>query len=131
MTHCLTSRFKQCLIIVDTIVGITQHQNGIRRARSNITLINPVICHSIYPWTSLLNGSLQHSFGYNTDDCLTPTGHFCYMSNFVHTFYSRYNTNWITDTLLGQAVGLDPNNSVIKRLWRIIVLNTIGFNRKG
>ena len=31
----------------------------------------------------------------------------------LYTFYSRYNTDWIADT----EIGLDPNNSVIKRLW--------------
>ena len=32
-----------------------------------------------------------------------------------YTFYSCYNTVWIADT----EIGLDPNNSVIKRLWCI------------
>ena len=35
------------------------------------------------------------------------------MTNFVHTFYSHYNTDWITN----MEIGLDPINSVIKRLW--------------
>ena len=30
-----------------------------------------------------------------------------------YTFYSRYNTVWIANT----EIGLDSNNSVIKRLW--------------
>ena len=30
-----------------------------------------------------------------------------------YTFYSRYNTVWIAN----MEIGLDPNNSVIKRLW--------------
>ena len=35
--------------------------------------------------------------------------------NFLYnyTFYSRYNTVWIANT----EIGLDPNNSVIKRFW--------------
>ena len=37
--------------------------------------------------------------------------YFCYMS-LQSTFYSRYNTDWIVNT----DIGLDPNNSVIKRL---------------
>ena len=32
---------------------------------------------------------------------------------YVYTFYSRYNTDWIVN----METGLDPNNSVIKRLW--------------
>ena len=36
---------------------------------------------------------------------------FCYIT----TFYSRYNMYWIANT----EIGLDPNNSVIKRLWCI------------
>ena len=32
---------------------------------------------------------------------------------FYYTFYSRYNTDWIANT----ENGLDPNNSVLKRLW--------------
>ena len=30
-----------------------------------------------------------------------------------YTFHSRYNTDWIAN----REIGLDPNNSVIKRLW--------------
>ena len=37
------------------------------------------------------------------------TEYFCYN---VFTFYSRYNMDWIANT----EIGLDPNNSVIKRL---------------
>ena len=33
----------------------------------------------------------------------------------IYAFYSRYNTVWIANT----EIGLDPNNSVIKRLWCI------------
>ena len=33
-----------------------------------------------------------------------------------YTFYSHYNTVWIANT----EIGLDPNNSVIKRLWCIL-----------
>ena len=32
---------------------------------------------------------------------------------YVYTVYSRYNTDWIANT----EMGLDPNNSVKKRLW--------------
>ena len=35
-----------------------------------------------------------------------------------YTFYSRYNTVWIANT----EIGLDPNNSVIKRLWCTTVI---------
>ena len=31
---------------------------------------------------------------------------------YIYTFYSRYNTDWIANT----DIGLDPNNSVIKKL---------------
>ena len=31
---------------------------------------------------------------------------------YVYTFYSRYNMDWIANT----EIGLDPSNSVIKRL---------------
>ena len=34
-------------------------------------------------------------------------------------FYSPYNTDWIANT----EIGLDPNNSVIKRLWCIYKCN--------
>ena len=40
-----------------------------------------------------------------------------------YTFYSRYNTDWIANT----EIGLDPNKSVIKRLWctyRVDVVKT-------
>ena len=34
-------------------------------------------------------------------------------SYIIYAFYSRYNTDWIANT----EIGLDPNNSVIKRSW--------------
>ena len=34
-------------------------------------------------------------------------------SYITYAFYSRYNTVWITNT----EIGLDPKNSVKKRLW--------------
>ena len=34
-------------------------------------------------------------------------------SNITYSFYSRYNTVWITKT----ESRMDPKNSVIKRLW--------------
>ena len=37
----------------------------------------------------------------------------------VYTLYSRYNMDWINIT----EIGLDPDNSVIKRLWYIIILS--------
>ena len=40
---------------------------------------------------------------------------------YVYTFYSRYNTDWIANT----EIGLDPNDSVIKRLWCIIELKSV------
>ena len=68
--------------------------------------------HAIYTWTSLQQGSLQHGFGYNTDHCWTPISHFRQILLYVYTFFSRYKMEWIANT----KIGLDPNNSVIKRL---------------
>ena len=48
-----------------------------------------------------------------TDQCWTPNDHLGLIFLFNNTFYSRYNTDWIANT----EIGLDPNNSVIKRLW--------------
>ena len=47
------------------------------------------------------------------DQCWTPFGHFRLIFQYNYTFYSRYNTVWIAKT----KICLDPNNSVIKRLW--------------
>ena len=58
-----------------------------------------------------------HGFGYNTDQCWTPNDHLGLIFLFDYTFYSHYNTDWIANT----EIGLDPNNSVIKRLWCIII----------
>ena len=41
-------------------------------------------------------------------------GSFSYI---IYAFYSRYNMIWIANT----EIGLDPNNSVIKRLWCILL----------
>ena len=51
-------------------------------------------------------------FGYNTDLCWTPIAHFILFLLYFYTFYSRYNRVWIANT----EIGLDPKNSVIKRL---------------
>ena len=64
-------------------------------------------------WISVGYASLQHGFGYNTDQCWISIGHFRLFLPYVFTFYSPYNTNWIANT----GIGLDHNNSVIKRLW--------------
>ena len=50
-----------------------------------------------------------------TDHSWTPIGHFRLYLLYVCTFYSHYDTDWIANT----EIGLDPNNSVIKRLWCI------------
>ena len=39
----------------------------------------------------------------------------------TYIFYSRYNTDWIANT----EIGLDPNNSVIKRLWCMSISNEL------
>ena len=44
---------------------------------------------------------------------LLISNYFCLFLLYFYTFYSRYNTVWIANT----EIGLDPNNSVIKRLW--------------
>ena len=40
-------------------------------------------------------------------------------SYITYAFYSRYNTDWIANT----EIVLDPNNSVIKRLWCMLQLH--------
>ena len=52
---------------------------------------------------------------HNTDHPWTPNAHFRLFLLYMYTFYSRYNTDWIAN----MEIGLDPNNSVIKRLWCI------------
>ena len=47
--------------------------------------------------------------------------YFCYMS--IDTLYSRYKKDWIANS------DLDPNNSVIKRLWCINIVLAV-FMRK-
>ena len=47
------------------------------------------------------------------DQCWTKNYHLGLIFLFNYTFYSCYNTNWIAN----KDIGLDPNNSVIKRLW--------------
>ena len=44
------------------------------------------------PLYKMVNGSLQHDFGYNSDHCWTSNGHF---RLYVYTFYSHYNSDWI------------------------------------
>ena len=64
----------------------------------------------------LITQFIKHSFGYNTDHSLTPNGHFILPLIYVcifYYFYARYNTNWIAN----KEIGLNPSNSVIKRLW--------------
>ena len=34
-------------------------------------------------------------------------------SHIIYPFYSQYNTDWIAN----MEIGLDPNNSIMKRLW--------------
>ena len=53
-------------------------------------------------------------FGYNRGN-----GHYRMILLYDYIFYSRYNTDWIANT----EVGLDLNNSVIKRLWCISDFN--------
>ena len=59
-------------------------------------------------------GPLYNTIRYNTVLDLTliiigpQLGYFCYF----YIFYSHYNTDWIANT----EIGLDPDNSVIKRL---------------
>ena len=45
----------------------------------------------------------------------TPNGHFRLILLYIYTFYSCYTMDWIANT----EIGLNPNNSVIKRLWCI------------
>ena len=58
---------------------------------------------------------LYNTVRYNMvlDQCWTPNDHLGLIFLFNYIFYSRYNTDWIAYT----EIGLDPNNSVIKRLW--------------
>ena len=67
-------------------------------------------------------GPLYNMLHYNTifDITLITVGpqlvildYFCY----VYTFYSHYTTACIANT----EIGLEPNNSVIKRLWCISI----------
>ena len=46
------------------------------------------------------------------DQHSTPNDHLGLVFQFNYTFYSQYNTDWIANT----EIGLDPNNSDIKRL---------------
>ena len=55
------------------------------------------------------------------DHCLTPNGHFRLILLYIYIFYSRNNTDWIANV----KIGLNPNNSVIKRL-RCSKLDSIG-----
>ena len=41
---------------------------------------------------------------------------------YIYTFYSHYNTDWIANT----ETVLDPNNSVIKRLWCTMNVSHLG-----
>ena len=47
------------------------------------------------------------------DQCWTPIGHFRLIFLYTYTFYSSYTTVWIANT----EIGLEQNDSVIKRLW--------------
>ena len=67
---------------------------------------------STYTLTSLQLPSLQHIFIYNSDHCWILISHYRLFLLYVYIFYSRYKTIWIANT----EIGLDPNNSVIKRL---------------
>ena len=46
------------------------------------------------------------------DQCWTPNDHLGLVFLFNYTFYSCYNTDWIAYT----EIGLDHNNSAVKRL---------------
>ena len=48
---------------------------------------------------------------------MTPNDHLGLIFLFNYTFYSHYNKDWIANT----EIGLDPNNSVIKRLWCMFI----------
>ena len=56
---------------------------------------------------------LYNMVRYNTDQCWTPNYYLGLFFQYKYTYYSRYNTDWIANT----EIGLDPNNSDIKRLW--------------
>ena len=89
-------------------------QLSIFQLSSNITL-TLLLSINIQPHTHqpLCNRVRYNSFGYNMDQCWTPIGHFRLILLYNFTFYSCYITVWIANT----EIGLDPNNSVIKRLW--------------
>ena len=61
------------------------------------------------------------------DQCWTPIGHFRLIFLYNYLFYSRYKTVWIANT----EIGLDPNNSVIKRLWCIFNIAQNRVNSKS
>ena len=46
-----------------------------------------------------------------------------FFSYIPYAFYSRYSTVWLAN----MEIGLDPNNSIIKRLWCIWNMARIGF----
>ena len=51
------------------------------------------------------------------DHCWAKNGHFRLILLYLYTFYSHYNMDWMANT----EIGLDPNNSVIKRLRYITI----------
>ena len=53
------------------------------------------------------------AFGYNMDQGWTQNDSFYYIS---YVIFSWYNTDWISN----MEIGLDPNNSVIQRMWCIL-----------
>ena len=44
-------------------------------------------------------------------------------SYITYTFYSQYNKDWIANT----EIGLDPKNSVIKRLWCMFIRSGVHY----
>ena len=68
-------------------------------------------CHKIHNTPQPLYNTVH----YNTvlDITRISIGPLYYIFLHNYTFYSRYNTIWIAN----MEIGLDPNNSVIKRLW--------------
>ena len=52
-------------------------------------------------------------------------GHFRLILLYNYTFYSRHNTEWIANT----EIVLDPNNSIVKRLWCSYCINSLKVKR--
>ena len=74
--------------------------------------------YQILPWNKY-TWTLYNTVHYNTvlDITRIRVGPQIAISDFfsyiIYAFYCQYNTDWIAN----MEIGLDPNNSVIKRLW--------------